>query len=130
MGRYSPITFETQGNFSKTTARLNRLKQLQIVAILNRYGPRGVAALQAATPVETGETAAAWYYEVKVDDGIYYLTFHNRHVEDGVPIAIILQYGHGTRTGGYVVGRDYINPALGSIFESIKSDVWKEVTRT
>lgn len=127
MARYSPISLFTTGKFEKTAARLEKYKKLQILAILNRYGERGVLALAAATPVESGETAAAWYYTTVERDGQFWLDFHNSHVEDGVPIAIILQYGHGTRTGGYVLGRDYINPVVKPLFDEILSEVMKEV---
>lgn len=125
----NPIVLSASGTFSKTSAYLHRLKSQQILAILSRYGPRGVAALQSATPVESGETANSWYWTVGQKDGQYWLDFHNSHVEDGLPIAIAIQYGHGTRTGGYVIGRDYINPVVLPIFEQIKKDVFKEVTR-
>lgn len=124
---YSPIVLTTSGKFSKTTAYLNRLKSFQVLAILNRYGPRGVQALKSVTPIESGETSESWYYTVTSRSGVYELNFCNSHVEDGVPIAILLQYGHGTRTGGYVVGRDYINPVVKPIFDQILSDVRKEV---
>jgi len=122
------ISMSATGKFSKTTTLLNKLKQNHITNILSRYGPQGVAALAAATPVESGETANSWYYRVGQNNGWYYLEFHNKHVVDGVPIAILIQYGHGTRTGGYVIGRDYINPAIKPLFEQIKSDVLKEVS--
>lgn len=125
----APIQLSASGKFSKTTAWLTRLKQNQILTVLNRYGPRGVAALQSATPVESGETANSWYYTVGQQNGQYWLDFHNRHVENGVPIAILIQYGHGTRTGGYVIGRDYINPVVQPLFEQIKADVLKEVSK-
>jgi hypothetical protein len=124
----SLITLTSSGDFRKTTAYLNRLKQIHILTVLNRYGSRGVSVLQAATPVESGETAASWYYTIEASNGKYTISFHNRHVENGAPIAILLQYGHGTRNGGYVVGHDFINPAVQPIFDQIKSDVWKEVT--
>jgi len=122
------ITFTTKGDFKKTTAYLNKLKQNHILSILNRYGAQGVAALQAATPVESGQTASSWYYTVGTRDKNYWLDFHNSDVAGGVPIVILLQYGHGTRNGGYVVGRDFINPAIRPIFDKIKADVWKEVS--
>lgn len=124
----SPITLTASGKFEKTLAYFNKLKQNQVLTVLNRYGPQGVAALQSATPVESGETANSWYYTVGEKDGQYWLDFHNRHVEGGAIIAILIQYGHGTRTGGYVIGRDYINPVILPLFEKIKTDVFKEVT--
>jgi len=122
------ISLETSGNFKKTTAYFNKLKQDHILSVLNRYGSRGVSALANATPVDSGETATSWYYTVEVTDGRYLIIFHNRHNQSGANVAILLQYGHGTRNGGYVIGRDYINPAIQPIFEQIKKDVWKEVS--
>ena len=122
------ISLSATGKFKNTTTYFNKLRHDHITTILNRYGPRGVQALKSATPIESGETANSWYYRVGHSNGWYYLEFHNSHVEDGVPIAILIQYGHGTRTGGYVIGRDYINPVVLPIFEQIKQDVFKEVT--
>lgn len=122
-----PITLTVSGKFSKTTAYLNRLKQNHALTVLNRYGPRGVQALKAATPVESGETANSWYYEIGQKGAFYWLSFKNSHVEDGANIAILLQYGHGTRTGGYVIGRDYINPVVVPLFEQIAAEVAREV---
>lgn len=122
------ITFKTTGKFVKTTAHLNRLKTLKILDILNQYGQRGVAALQAATPVDTGATAAAWYYTVGNRGTSYWIDFHNDHRGPG-PVAILIQYGHATRNGGYVPGRDYINPAIRPIFDQIKDGVWEEVRK-
>lgn len=96
--------------------------------ILSKYGEMGVLALSRATPKESGETARSWSYEIEKTDSGYRLVWKNSHVNKGVPIAIILQYGHGTRNGGYVQGRDYINPALRPIFDGIAADSWKEMT--
>lgn len=123
------LSTKTGVPFRKTTAHLQRMKQNHILTVLSRYGPVGVAGLQGSTPVESGETANSWYYKVGSANGWYYLEFHNSHVENGVPIAILIQYGHGTRTGGYVIGRDYINPIVVPLFEKIKKDVVKEVTK-
>lgn len=125
----APITFTTKGKFDKTTAYLNKLKKNQILSILSRYGAQGVAALSAVTPVESGLASRSWYYTVGAQNGQYWIDFHNNNIEAGVPIVILIQYGHGTRNGGYVVGRDFINPAIAPIFETIKSDVWKEVSK-
>lgn len=122
------ISFKATGDFSKTRSFLERMKALRIAAILERHGRDGVSALAANTPVESGETAAAWGYKVSGTKGSYKITWTNSHVNAGVPIAIILQYGHGTGTGGYVAGRDYINPAIRPVFERIAADVWREVT--
>jgi hypothetical protein len=123
------ISLSASGKFSKTSAYLNKLKQNRILTILNQYGPRGVEALKAATPVESGETAAGWYYTTGQQNGQYYLDFHNSHVEDGQVIAILIQYGHGTRTGGYVIGRDFINPVVQPLFDEIAKTVFEEVTK-
>lgn len=125
----SLITLQTTGNFKKTTAFLNKLKQNHIVTVLNRYGAKGVSALSQATPIESGETAGSWYYTIEQSAGTYSIVFHNRHMDSaGVPIVILIQYGHGTRNGGYVQGRDFINPAIQPIFDQIKRDVWREVS--
>jgi len=108
---------------------LEKAKNLRLERILAKYGQMGVDALSAATPVETGMTARSWYYEVEASGGYYRIKWLNSHVNDGVPIAIILQYGHGTGTGGYVAGRDYINPAIKPAFDKIEAEVWKEVTK-
>jgi hypothetical protein len=97
--------------------------------MLESYGEQGVAALAAATPKDSGLTAASWYYEIERTKDAVSLQFFNSNVNDGVPIAIILQYGHGTRNGGYVVGRDYINPAARPLFDKIAENAWMEVTK-
>lgn len=122
------ITLKTSGNFKKTTAFFNTLKKDHITNILHKYGSRGVQALSAATPVDSGLASISWYYTVGVVNGQYWIDFHNKDIEGGAPVVILIQYGHGTRNGGYVVGRDFINPAIRPIFEAIKNDVWKEVT--
>ena len=123
------IGFRQKGDFSKTSSFLQRMKQMQIRNVLERYGQAGVAALASATPVDSGLTASSWYYKVETTGTSSKLVFCNSNVQNGVPIAIILQYGHGTGTGGWVEGRDYINPALKPIFYKIKNDVWGEVTK-
>lgn len=115
------------GDFKPTLAYLEKLSRADFYRTLDAAGTRGVAALRAATPIESGETANAWSYEISKSSSGASITWMNNHVENGVPIAIILQYGHGTGTGGYVAGRDYINPALSPIFDSIAEDVWKVV---
>ena len=99
------------------------------LGILDKYGREGVNALSSATPVESGVTAASWYYEIEHSSGSAAIQFYNSNVNKGVPIAIILQYGHGTGTGGWVQGRDYINPAIQPLFDKMAEEVWKEVTR-
>lgn len=105
------------------------MKSAQLFAVLEKYGALGVAELSAATPVESGETAASWSYTIVQRPGYYSIRWHNSHQNDGVPIAVILQYGHGTGTGGYVEGRDYIMPAIRPIFDEMANEAWKEVTR-
>lgn len=123
------IGFRHKGDFSKTTNALKRMKQTNIINILKMYGQEGVAALMSATPVDTGLTAASWYFKTEVKDDSASLIFCNSNIQNGVPIAIILQYGHGTRNGGWVQGRDYINPALQPIFDKIVEQAWGEVTK-
>ena len=124
------ITLRTKGDFSKLTSHLEKLKKITKSSILDEYGRKGVEALAAATPVETGLTASSWYYEIEQGDGHATLSFFNSNINKGVPIAIILQYGHGTGTGGWVEGRDYINPALRPIFDDLANKLWREVTKT
>lgn len=123
------ISFRQRGDFSKLTKFLERAKHAARVSVLDKYGREGVAALAAATPVDTGLTAASWYYRIENKKGSASIGFYNANVQNGVPIAIILQYGHGTGTGGWVQGRDYINPAIQPIFDRIAEDAWKEVTK-
>lgn len=122
------VTFTHHGDFSKTKRFLKRAAEAKVLHILEKYGREGVVALSAATPVESGETASSWTYEIKRSGNSFSLSWYNSHVEDGVNIAIILQYGHGTGTGGYVAGRDYINPAIRPILDQLADNVWKEVT--
>lgn len=122
------ISFKHKGDLSKTTRYLKKASSLNISRILHKYGSQGVAALSSATPVESGETASSWGYELEVSKAASKITFTNSHINKGVPIAIILQYGHGTGTGGWVQGRDYINPAIQPIFDGIADEAWKEVT--
>lgn len=123
------ITFKQSGDFKKVTSYLERLKECVKIGDLNKFGEQGVAALSAATPIDTGETASSWYYEIKNQNGKATISFCNSNIENGVPIAIILQYGHGTRNGGYVEGRDYINPAIQPLFDQIAENAWREVTK-
>lgn len=123
------ITFSHKGDFSKTSRFLTRAKNLQIVNILNKYGREGVNALASATPTRSGTTANSWYYEIENGAGSATIRFNNSHINKGVPIAIILNYGHGTGTGGWVQGREYINPAVQPVFDRIVNEVWGEVTK-
>lgn len=122
------IEITQRGSFNKTERYLRKLQTIQLFAILNKYGAIGVSALSSATPVESGETAASWSYNIVTRPGYYSIRWRNSHINDGVPIAILIQYGHGTGTGGYVQGRNYIMPAIRPIFEQIAADVWREVT--
>lgn len=122
------ISFESSGSFDKTEAFLMKLGKGDIYKALTQYGEAGVAALSAATPVDTGETANMWRYEIKHERGSHSITWFNGNVVDGVPVAIMLQYGHGTGTGGYVQGRDFINPAIQPIFDKLATEVWRAVT--
>lgn len=123
------ISFRQKGDFSKLSSYLERVKESAKIGILDKYGKEGVRALESATPVETGLTAKSWYYEIIRQNGSVSITFNNSNINDGVPIAIILQMGHGTGTGGWVQGRDYINPAIQPIFDRIAEDAWKEVSK-
>lgn len=123
------ITFRHKGNFNKLTVFLEKADRTARLKDLDKYGREGVAALASATPVDTGLTASSWYYEIKRQNGVVALNFCNSNVNNGIPIAIIIQYGHGTRNGGWVEGRDYINPAIQPIFDRIANDAWREVTK-
>ena len=123
------ISFRQKGDFSKLTSFLERAKETVYLGDLNKYGRQGVAALASATPVDTGKTASSWSYKIENNNGSISISLEHSNVQDGVPIAIILQYGHGTRNGGWVEGRDYINPAIQPIFDQIVNDAWKEVTK-
>lgn len=121
------INVTSTGSFDKTLKFLQKLNEGSIFANLEHYGRVGVDALSRATPVESGETANSWGYKVIRTPGRYSIVWFNTHEEDGVNIAVIIQYGHGTRTGGYVQGRDYVNPAMRPIFDQIVEDVWRQV---
>lgn len=123
------VKFRHKGNFAKLTIFLEKAKKTARLGDLDKYGQQGVAALSSATPVDTGLTAGSWYYEIKRQNGVISLNFCNSNIQNGVPIAIILQYGHGTRNGGWVEGRDYINPAIQPIFDEITKNAWREVTK-
>lgn len=123
------ITFRQKGDFSKTTKFLERVKEAINLGLLDKYGREGVNALKSATPVDTGLTASSWYYEIENKNGVARLTFNNSNIQNGVQIAIILQYGHGTNNGGWVQGQDYINPALQPLFDEITDRAWREVTK-
>lgn len=121
------IKFRQKGDFRKLTRFLEKAKEAVRLGDLDKYGREGVAALSSATPVDSGVTANSWYYEITNKNGIAKISFYNSNIQNGVPIAIILQYGHGTGTGGWVEGYDYINPAIQPIFDKIAETAWKEV---
>lgn len=123
------IKFTEKGSFKRTEKYLDRLKNQATYSILDKYGAMGVTALANATPVESSETANSWYYTIEKWKGYYSIRWHNRNVENGIPIVVLLQYGHGTSSGGFVQGTDYINPAIRPIFERISQEAWEEVTR-
>lgn len=122
------VKFEVSGGFTKTERFLNRMKRREYLNVLDEFGRDGVQALRNATPVDSGVTAEAWDYEIKRARNYTEIVWTNSNINDGVPIAVILQYGHGTGTGGYVQGRDYINPAIRPIFDKIAENAWKVVT--
>lgn len=121
------FSLQSRGSFENLERFLKTMRKREIYNALNDYGKQGVSALASMTPVETGATASSWYYEVESGRGTYTIKWLNSNTNKGVNIAIILQYGHGTGTGGYVAGRDYINPAIRPIFDSIANSVWKAV---
>jgi hypothetical protein len=123
------ISFRHKGDFSKLTRYLEKAKNAVRLGDLDKFGREGVAALASATPVDSGLTASSWYYEIENKRDSVTISFNNSNVQNGVPIAVILQYGHGTRNGGWVQGRDYINPAIQPIFDKIANDAWREVTK-
>lgn len=124
------ISFRHKGDFSKLTHFLERAKEVVHLGCLDKYGREGVAALASVTPVDSGLTASSWYYKIENSHNSARVIFYNSNIQNGVPIAIILQYGHGTRNGGWVQGRDYINPAIQPIFDKLADEAWREVVKT
>lgn len=122
------IQLVSHGDYSKATNYFEQLKSVFKKSIFDKYGQMGVDALMSATPIDSGKTASSWTYEVSYAGDGASISFLNTNVNKNVNIAIILQYGHGTRNGGYVQGRDYINPAIQPIFDKITEDLWNEVT--
>lgn len=122
------IVFKHSGNFENTDRFLKKMRRKEIFRALDHFGGMGVAALASVTPVDTGHTAASWSFEVQKSGSSYSITWTNDHIIPGHgPLVIMLQYGHGTGTGGYVQGRDFINPAIKPVFDKIADSVWKEV---
>ena len=124
------IEFRQKGDFKRLTKYLERTKESVHMGMLDKYAKEGVAALKSATPRKTGKTAESWSYEIKNQNGVASIIFKNSNIVDNVPIAIILQYGHATKGGGWVEGRDYINPVIQPLFDKIVEKAWKEVTKT
>lgn len=123
------LTIKESGDYSKADTFLKRLFRRDFASRLREYGERGVYELYKATPIQTGETAASWRYVIQREPGRIELSWVNDYAPNGVQVAVLIQYGHATRNGGWVEGIDYINPALAPIFEEIADELWKEVTR-
>ncbi len=121
------ISFVHKGNFNNTEKFFDRIMHRSYKDTLASYGERGVKALAAATPKDTGKTADSWTYSIEEGKGTVSIVWSNTNVNKGLNIAVLLQYGHGTRNGGYVQGRDYINPALRPLFDEIANKAWEEV---
>lgn len=122
------IKCEIKGDFKKTLSFLRRIQGKDLGSLLKKYAEQGVEVLRSATPVVTGKTAASWGYEIVQDRNKISIFWTNSNVNEGVPIAVILEYGHGTGWGGYVQGRHYISPAIQPVFDQIAEAAWKEVT--
>ena len=124
------IEFVHKGNFDKTFKFFERSENISRMDILNAYGRQGVAALRSATPVDSGETANSWYYTISKTNSGYKITWRNSNIHKGRLIAILIQYGHGTGTGGYIQGRDYINPAIRPVFDNMSKTIVKEISKS
>ena len=124
------LKFETKGDFNNTESFLKRVRKWIIRQNLEHYGKIGVEELSKATPIDTGETAASWYYKIEFGDDSATLSWHNSNNSKGIPIVVLIQYGHGTRNGGYVAPRDFINPVLEPLIEEMIEKTWKEVAKT
>lgn len=123
------ITFVSKGDFKKTRKLLEKAENMDIRSILDKYGRLGVDALAEATPKDSGKTAASWDYDISMNRDGAVITWLNSNVHNGVNIAVILRYGHGTGTGGYVQGRDYISPAIRPVFDELANSAWEEVVK-
>lgn len=123
------ITIESQGDWKMTRNWFDKMTKLDLALIMNQFGKEGVSALASATPSKSGLTSKSWDYEVTRKGNNWKITWSNSNVNKGANIAVLIQYGHGTRNGGYVVGRDYINPAIRPVFDKIAKQAWKEVTK-
>lgn len=129
MGKNGVITFKSKGEFKKTFDFLNRVKNGDIYKVLDEYGERGVAALSKVTPIDSGKTSQAWHYRIEKERGGVSLVWYNDNMNEGVNIALMIQYGHGTPSGHYVRGKNYIKPAIKPIIDELEEAVWKEVTK-
>lgn len=123
------ITVESSGSFKNTEAFLQRMKRGEVFKALDKYGKEGVDALSKATPIDTSFTGHSWTYKIIKTRGQYTIEWHNTNIVDGIPVVILIQYGHATGTGGYVQGRDFINPVIRPLFDKIANEIWKEVVR-
>lgn len=122
------IKASASGDYGRTISSLQKMESGDVFKNLTRFGEMGVSALARATPVDSGETAQSWSADVGSAGSFYYIEWSNSHRDGGPPVAILIQYGHGTGTGGYVAGRDYINPAMRPVFDKITNEIWKQVT--
>ena len=123
------IIFKSKGNWERTTKYLKSLSKEEFLDRLNFYGEMGIQILSKLTPKDTGLTASSWSYEIKKTINGTNIEWHNSNVNKGLPIAILIQYGHGTGTGAYVEGVDYINPAIKSVYEFAVDEIWGKVVR-
>lgn len=123
------VKFTSRGDFSKTDSYLKRMLKMDLDTVLTQYAEKGVRALEESTPKDTGLTASSWSYEIDRTDSSITISWTNSNFNKGVPIALLIQYGHGTRNGGYVSGRDYINPAMRPVFDEIEEAVMREVSK-
>lgn len=123
------LKMEVNGSFKNLEAFLGRMAKGELYAFLEQYGQMGVDALASATPVDTGLTKESWTYKITRSKGRASISWHNTNVQNGIPVVILIQYGHGTGTGGWVEGRDFINPTTQLLFDKIANDVWEKVTR-
>lgn len=123
------ISISTSGSFNNTERFLKTMKSGDIFKILDYYGRLGQDALSQATPIDSSLTAESWRYETVAKPGAYEIVWRNTNVKSGIPVAVLIQYGHATRNGGYVEGRDYINPAIQPLFDNMAEIIWERVRR-
>lgn len=123
------IRLKAKGDYKKAFTYFERVKEAIKLGDLDKFGQLGIEALKESTPVDTGKTADSWIYDIERTKESVRIVWSNTNVNNGVNIAILLQYGHGTNHGGYVIGKDYINPAIQPVFDKLAEDAWKEVTK-